>query len=210
MRVLLAAAKKEPIVNLAKTMEGMGIGINCIDIDTFAMFNTYLNTLDSPLEESAAFLLMGHSTTDILISSGSQPCFMRQIQIAGKDITESISKNCSLSADEAGNLKQKTDTGNKDKVTQAISSVLEDLVREMQLSFGYFENRYNKSIKSIFCSGGMIYQEGVLDCLSSRLGAEFKKWDPFKGIKLAETVSKKEIDDVSGLLTVSLGLALRG
>ena len=210
MKVLLAAAKKELVEELVKITEEMGISINCIDIDPFAMFNSYMSTLESPPEDSSAFLILGNSTTDILISSGAQPCFMRQIQIAGKDITEAISESCSVSFDKAEEIKKDPDGENKEKVLQATSSVLDDLVRELQLSFGYFENRYNKNIQHIMASGGMIYQEGVLPALSDKLGMEVKKWDPLKDIKLDDSISKQDIDTVSSLLAVSLGLSLRG
>ncbi len=210
MRVLLAAVKKDHVENLAKMMDNMGMRINCIDIDPFAMFNAYLNSVKVEEEESSAFLLIGHSTTDILISIGSIPCFMRQIQIAGRDITVAISKALSVPEEKAEKIKKEQDKESADRISQAMSGVLDDLIRELQLSFGYFENRFNRSIKTVFSSGGQVYQDGVLDYLSKKLGIEIRTWDPLKGITLDGSISGKDIESVSGMLAVSIGLSLRG
>ena len=207
IKVLLAAAKREPVEELVKTVDDIGYDINCIDIDTFAMFNSYLNSYEAPDAESNAFVLFGHSTTDILIASGDKPSFMRQIQIAGSDITGAISKGLSISGREADELKKEHREAEKAMISA--TQVLDDLVREMQLSFGYFENRYNRSIKSVFFSGGQVYQSGMLDVLAEKLGIELILWDPLKNISTGEGVDISEIEKISGMFSVSTGLALR-
>ena len=99
---------------------------------------------------------------------------------------------------------------NKEETENAIQTVLDDLIKEMQFSFGYVENRYNKSINSIFASGGLTYQKYVIPYLSEKVGVPLKKWNPTEGIELAEHLSKDDLDLVSSELAVAIGLALRG
>jgi type IV pilus assembly protein PilM len=209
IKVLLAAAKREPVEDLAKTVDGIGYDINCIDIDTFAMFNAYSNSYGTTDSESNAFVLFGHSTTDILIASGQTPSFMRQIQIAGSDITGAISKGLGVSAEEADGLKKVSSGEEAEKAMISATQVLDDLVREMQLSFGYFENRYNRNIKNVYLSGGQVYQGGIVGVLSEKLGMELSLWDPLKNIRIAEGVDTSKLGGISSMFSVSAGLALR-
>ena len=210
MRVLLAAAKKALVENLVKTVEKLGMSVHILDIDPLAMFNAFseFNTLAE--DKGAAFLDLGHSQTDILISIGKNPYFMRQVQIGGKDVTAAICRALSVSPDRAEEYKAGAGEEEKTAIAHATGSVLDDLVKEIQLSFGYFENRYNKNVSQIYCSGGMIYQEGVIEYLSTKLGIQAKKWNPIEGIRVSESLSREDINSVASQLPVSVGLALRG
>ncbi len=209
MRVLLAAAKLKPIEALVGTIERLGITVNIIDSDPFAMFNAFIESKPSLEDKGNAFLDLGHSQTDVLITIGKLPCFMRQIQIGGKDVTEAIRDSLSVSPEKAEEHKLGIGKADKEVIAQATAQVLDDLIKEMQLSFGYFENRYNEGVSAIYCSGGMSYQKGVVDYLSEKLGTQVQKWNPADGINISENLSKQDIDSVASQLAVSIGLALR-
>lgn len=210
MRVLLAAAKKEAVEARVKLVEKLGMIVNVMDIDSFAMLNSFNEINPSPEENGKALIDLGHSQTNVLISVGKMPCFMRQIQIGGKDITEALSKTAGIAFDQAEEMKLRADEADKEKISLATTSVMEDLVREIQLSFGYFDNRFGKGVVEIHCSGGNIYQQGVMEYLSEKVGGQAKIWNPVKNMKLSENLSSKDIDVIGPQLAVSVGLALRG
>ena len=209
MRVLLAAAKRSLVDSRVKMVEQLGMGIDVLDIGPFAMFNAFNAANPSQEDKGNAFLDLGHSQTDVLISSGSDPCFMRQIQIGGKDITGAICRELSVTKDKADEYKRGMKKNDKAALKNITELVLDDLVNEMQLSFGYFENRYNNRITDIYCSGGVTYQEGVIEYLSERLGVEVKLWNPMKGVETADVISREDLDSVASQLAVCMGLALR-
>jgi type IV pilus assembly protein PilM len=208
MRVLLAAAKRELIESRVSLLDKMGISVDVIDIDSFSVFNAFLAS--NPAEDKGvAFLDFGHSQANVLISIGEKPCFMRQIQIGSRDITKAISKDMGIAPDKAEERKFNMDEVSRERVTQSSCSVLDELIREMQLSFGYFENRYNKPVSDIYCSGGAIFQEGIMDYLAIKTDLEVKKWNPVKGLDIAENLSREDIDKIAPQLAVCVGLALR-
>lgn len=210
MKVLLAAAKREPIREKAEMIERMGMTANLIDTDPFAMFNAFTES-NSPIEDSGnVFLDLGHSQTNVLISIGVVPAFIRQIQIGGSDFTKALCDSMGITPEKAEELKMSSEEADIQKIMQATSSVFEDLIKEMQLSFGYFENRYNKSIGGVYSSGGMSCQSGVTGHLSEKLGIRVSNWDPLKNIEFSDNLSKQDIDLVAPQLAVSIGLALRG
>ncbi|NQT32928.1 MAG: type IV pilus assembly protein PilM [Candidatus Omnitrophica bacterium] len=212
MRVLLAAVKREAVSGMVEMIESLGMTINLIDTDPFAIFNAFSGTNPElgDQKKGIAFLDLGHSKTNILISIGNVPCFMRQIQIGGRDIDEAIAKNMSIPVEKAMELRL---GGAKEKDSEAVKNtmmlILDELVKEMHLSYGYFENRYNAKVEDVYCSGGMAYQEGVLDYLSEKLGLSAMKWNPVDSINLSENISKEDIDSVALQLAVSIGLVLR-
>ncbi len=209
MRVLLAAAKKDLVESRVQLMEELGISINILDIDALAVFNAF-SVSHEVGDKSNAFFHFGHSETDVLVTVGQTPCFMRQIQIGGKDIDAAISKDLGVSPEKASEMLKESDEETKRKVVQSTDMILEDVVREMQLSFGYYENRYNARVENVYCSGGMVFQEGILQNLASKTGYEMKKWDPMKGTQLADHILREDVDKVGMQLAVSVGLALRG
>lgn len=210
MRVLLAAARKESVEAKVKLVLKAGLHVNVMDVDAFAMFNAFTEGHADMGDAGKAFINMGHTQTNVVISTGKQPCFMRQILIGGKDITESIARLSGISLADAEELKLRNDEAASGSVSAATSPVLDELIREIQLSFGYFDNRFGKNVSEIYCSGGVIYQKGVIEYLSEKIGLQAKSWNPTTGMKFAENLSLKDIDAVGPQLAVSIGLALRG
>lgn len=209
MKVLLAAAKKDLIESRVALMDELGMSIKILDIDSLAAFNAF--TAAHPVEDKgSAFFHFGHSQTDVLISVGKDPCFMRQVQIGGRDIDNAISKDLGVPMDKAEELRLNAEGEERESVDQAAYSILDDIVREMQLSFGYFENRYGASISNVYCSGGMMFQENTIKYLASKTGYELKQWNPVAEMTLADHILKEDIDKVGSQLAVSVGLALRG
>jgi len=209
MRVLLAAAKKDKIGELIKTVEKLGVQIRVVDIDSFAMFNAFSASRGLPEDEATAFVDFGHGLTNVLVSIGDTPYFIRQVQIGGGDVTAAICRNLSVSAEKAEEYVRGIEEDKDDAVKHITISILEDIVKEMQLSFSYFENRYNREIKNVFCSGGLVYQDGVVSYLSERLGVEVKKWSPIEGLKISDALSRQDLEEVASQLAVGIGLALR-
>ena len=209
MRVLLAAAKRKPIESLVGIVEKLGMKVNVIDISPFAMFNAFSLSNSLSEDKGTALICLGHSLTNILITIGERPCFMRQVKIGGKDIMEMLCKNLSISPQEAESYMLKHNDTHNEEVYQATMTVLDELVKEIQLSFGYFENRYNDIIGNIYCSGGLIYHRGILDYLGESLKVDLKKWNPVDGLEMVDVLSKQDIDSIASQLSVCIGLALR-
>ncbi|MFC1548985.1 type IV pilus assembly protein PilM [Candidatus Omnitrophota bacterium] len=209
MRVLLAAAKKELVNSRVELMEELGISINVLDIDSLAAFNAFCASYEVG-EQGNAFFHFGHSQTDVLITVGETPCFMRQVQIGGRDINVALSKEMGVPAESIQEILLHADEETKSRVAQTTNSILDDIIREMQLSFGYFENRYNAQISNVYCSGGMISQRDMLKYLGDKTGFEMEKWNPVKGMDVADYITHEDIDKIGSQLAVSIGLALRG
>ncbi|MBL7072281.1 MAG: type IV pilus assembly protein PilM [Candidatus Omnitrophica bacterium] len=209
MRVILAAAKKNAVEELIKICKNLNLEIGVVDMDPFAMFNAFLEVNSVQTGPTFALLNFGHSRTDILVADGKEPVFIRQIPIGGKDISEAIARDVAIEFDAAEKCKSSKTEENSEKILKATFSVLDRLIKEIQLSFGYFENRQRKKIGEIYCSGGMIAQEGVLGYLNEKLNVEIKKWDPTEAAAKSADVFRNGTDTSVPQFAVCMGLALR-
>ncbi|MFH1847412.1 MAG: type IV pilus assembly protein PilM [Candidatus Omnitrophota bacterium] len=210
MKVLLAAAKKEAINSRLSMAENLGMAVNLLDINSFAMFNAFLASNQEDLDgKGIAFFDLGYSDTNVIISTGKVPSFMRLIQIGTKDIISAMSRNLSIPIDQVDALMMGKDEASNNSIREGAGSILDDLVNEMQLSFGYFENRSNIAVKEVFCSGGMVHQQVALDYLSQKLEVTLKKWNPLEGLILSESLSGEDLEKAASQLAVAVGLALR-
>jgi type IV pilus assembly protein PilM len=210
MKVLLAAAKRTPIEAIVRVFGDMGMHVNFIDITAFAGFNAFMATEGSSLKNGIALLDIGHSQTSLLISVDGSPFFVRQIHIGGRDIDAMLARTLSVTAEKASEYKRGIGDFDKETVAGCVKKVLDGMIREIQLSFGYFAGTCNSSIDGIYCSGGMIYSPGVIEYITEKMGMKVEKWDPVRGMKVSESVSRVDLDSVSSCLPVSIGLAIRG
>ncbi len=209
MKVLLAAAKKDPVDQLLRVAQKLDIIIGVIDSDPFATFNafSYLNDLSGGV--GYAFLDMGDAHVDILLSDGGEPGLIRQVKVGMADFRKAISKKLSVPETKAAQLLFNMPKDHKNDLGQVFRPVIASLVKEVKMSLSYFENKHSCVVENVFVSGGLSNQKDILQLIQTALDSELKVWDPFEKVELSKKVAREEVQYVSSQLAVSLGLALR-
>lgn len=209
MRVLLAAAKKDYVDSRLAMLKGLGLTVSLIDIDSFACYNAFCNSSQSPDgSKSTALLNIGYAQTNVIIARGSNPFFTRDIQIGGRDMAKAIAQNLEIAEEKADKLIYDP----KDqilRVEEAVKPVLGSLADELRLSFGYYENQNGKSVDEIFISGGIARMPGILNLLEGDLGAKPALWDPFAKFEINQELDMKRLESVRSQFAVCAGLAIR-
>lgn len=210
MKVLLAAAKKDVLNSRLEIFKELGFSVSVIDVDSFACFNAFSyvsENLDD--SKSIALLNIGYSQTNVLISQGRNPYFTRDVQIGGRDIAKALSVNLEVPESDADKfIIEPKDKG--EQIFETSKTVLANLVEEIRLSFGYYENQYASSINEIYLSGGVARLAGIIGYLEEGLGLRPAAWDPFSKFETAPEVDKEFASRVKPQFAVSAGLALRG
>lgn len=210
VRVMIAAARKNAINRLLDICQKLGLQPGVIDSDPFAVFNSFSMFNELPQDDGYAFIDMGYTKSDILLCRGIEPGLMRQIQVGGRDLVKAICKELAVPEEKAMKIKLGLFVDHAERAKEAYLPILENLAREIQLSMGYFENRYSCPIKRIFLSGGESKDKETLDFLKEVLNMELILWDPFEKMVLGDNISKEELPGHASQLVVGLGLALRG
>jgi type IV pilus assembly protein PilM len=214
MRVLLVAAKRTFIDEHVGILEGAGLQPSIVDVDSFALGNAYeLSGMINPQAIAAGKLIalvdIGASKTNINIMSDSISYFTREFYKGGDDLTDSISKKLSLEVKDAEALKRNPG-GELDKVQDCISSVVEDICHDINISIDYFENQYDKKVEEVYITGGASSTIGLPETLERTVQKPVNRWNPLQYFELElPRDSQQELQDNPTQAAIALGLASR-
>jgi type IV pilus assembly protein PilM len=182
-----------------------------IDVDSFALANAFLKNFEGAVdpEKTVALINIGDRYTNLDILKGSLLNFSRDIQIGGRDVNESIARILNVDAKLAEKLKHQPEDRAAD-VSMPIRMVLANIIDELRLSFGYFENRFGRGVDDVYLSGGSCNLIGLKEFFEESLGSKTAVWDPLKAFIVDDATMQAALtNDVRCSLAVSVGLAIR-
>ncbi len=208
MKVLLVAVKKEVIEERIKILQDAGLTPGVIDVDSFAIVNSF-RLVQQENKGIIAILDIGADITSTTILRNNIPHFNRDIPIGGRHLTKAIIEEFEMTEEEADDLKHNPKDRYGDLIS-AIRSVLDSIASEIQMSFNYAESQMGGSVQKIFLTGGTAKFKGIDKVLNSILGIDVEVWDPTRILQINPDLPKERLIEVGPLLTVSIGLALRG
>lgn len=209
MKVLLAAAKKDAVMERIKLVEGVGLSVNLIDCDSFALVNAFLLNFQNINEDSSlAFVSIGERSTTINVLKGKNIFFTRELQIGGRNFSKIIAEKLNMDSQAAADLKEKP-SERLQEVTDVVKPVIAQIVDETKLSLNYYENQMGVTVDKINLSGGVACFQGLVEIFSDAMEIECALWDPLKRIKLDKALEQDKISSIKSQLPVAIGLAIR-
>jgi type IV pilus assembly protein PilM len=208
--ILLAAAKREHVLQRIKTVEEAGLSVKAVDADIFAVINSFLaNHTSQEQPKTIAILNIGALSTALSILSGNVPVFVREIAAGGNDVSAAIAKKAGLSQE----LSEKLKLDPKEKMQEVAGFVrpaLISILDEVKLSFGYYENQSGKGVDEIYVSGGGAAMAGIDEAFQESFGSKPRYWDPFRFLdKSSVSVDASSLEKVKNSFAVAVGLTLR-
>jgi type IV pilus assembly protein PilM len=232
--VILVGVKRETIERHLRLLRQARIFPRAIDVNTLALFNVF--QLSNPDEtDGIALLEVGHGTTSIVLLDKGSPFLIRDVNMAGFHITQTMAEEMDTSFTRAEEIKQgyglvasdrserevysndglkePTIKGGVDKklVDQIIRKSMEALVEEIIHSFEYYSSqREGKPIKKVVLSGGISQLPNIDKFLSEELGLPVKIISPFaKIIYESRKFQPDYLARVGPMFTVALGFAFQ-
>ncbi|MCX5694242.1 MAG: type IV pilus assembly protein PilM [Candidatus Omnitrophica bacterium] len=234
MLVLIAAIKKELILQRIKVLENVGLRANIIDIDSLALVNAFnfnypktglpennLPSNDSAVvsqsqkpegagaHKSICLLNIGSTITNVNILDNSVVRLSRDIHAGGVNFTKKLMDVFELDFKAAEELKINPAQDKVDRARASLESTFTHLATEIRTSFDYYESQNTSSVVKIFLSGGASKTAGLKEMLASCLGIPVETWDPFKQIKIPDTLDREKLNKIHDQLNIAVGLALR-
>jgi len=208
--IILAAVKKDYCMQRVALAQAAGFTVSTVDVDILAVTNAFLGNLP-PVDGTKTFAVIhvGAACTDISILKGGTPSFVRQISIGSNDCSAAISKGMGLSADAAEALKVSPQAKAQEVIT-CTKQVLNNLIDEVKLSFGYYENQSGRGIDEIYVAGGGATILGLEETFEEILGTKPRCWDPFQFLDKAQVAGGVTMEEkIKSAFGVAVGLALR-
>ncbi len=105
MDVLLVAVKKDKILNHTNVLAQAGKTPVVVDIDAFALQNSFELNYEPDASQVVALLNVGASVMNINIIRGWTPLFTRDVSVGGNQYTDALQKELDLSFEDAEKLK---------------------------------------------------------------------------------------------------------
>ena len=192
--VVIVACKKELIERRVDWAKQAGVNVGVIDVDALALTNGFLASVESPrLEGTRALINVGAQLTNLVILRGETPYLVRDIPWGGDKLARNVADQMGLEADAVSQALTQSDPA--PDALNAVKLSSEALVTELQLSFDYFENRFNQPPEEILISGGLSQSAAFVNALKAHLAQTVTPWSPTR--------------ELSGQMAVAYGLALR-
>jgi type IV pilus assembly protein PilM len=207
MKVILVAAKKTEVLGLIEAFQKTHLKIRVIDIHPLACYNAFAHAGLAHQEPGATLLDVGQETSSLLILSGEQPVFIREISLGSQEIVESFQKALALEGPRAREFDL---AGEAEKHEEIFLERMDLLLSEIHLSLNYFMNQNPKAPppQSFYLSGEFAAFPAFHRQVQNVLGLKPCLWNCLEGVEIgAET--RAEIEPWRALVPVALGLALR-
>src|SRR3990170_329766 len=184
--VLLVAVKRDKINNYQSALIGRSLAM--VDVDAFALQNTFETNYQPNPDETVALLNIGASVMNINIVRGGVPLFTRDVSVGGNQYTDALQKELELSFEDAENLKL-----------------------EIQKTFDFFRATAGAAaIGHIYAAGGAARTPGLLDMLKEEFQMPVDELDPFRRVTYNPAkFSDEYVKEIAPRLAVCVGLGLR-
>ena len=222
MEVGLFAMKREHVFRAIKPLDEADVELDIIQLTPIAIYNAVTHGVMSDLPDIADYdpeeppswivvLSMGTESTDLVLTNGFR-VWQRSIPLGGNHFTKQLTKEMKLTFAKAEQLKRNArEAENAKEVFQAMRSVFNDLVTEVQRSLGYFRSiERTADVTRIVALGNTIKLPGLQQYLSKNLQLPVDRVSSFEHLEGAEVVSAPAFEENVPSFAVSYGLALQG
>jgi type IV pilus assembly protein PilM len=209
---LLVAAIKDAVLANVKAVQLAGLTPVGVDLIPFALTRL---TSPSRMIGNVAHIDIGARTTNVIVTSGGVPQFVRIIANGGHDLTAALADRLSISELEAENLKRSLGLGgvtippDQAPAIAIIREVTGTLLTSLRNTLSFFANtRQNEPYSGIVLTGGGAQLLGFADALSEMTRIPVVLGDTFGSIDVSREASKGSQSQLG--MNVALGLALGG
>lgn len=209
---LLVAVIKESVLANVRAVQAAGLTPVGVDLIPFALTRL---TSAARLVGNVVHVDIGARTTNVIVTTGGVPQFVRILANGGHDVTTALADRLEISTADAEAMKRQIGLSGAAAMPEhapavaVIREISGALLSSLRNTLGYFANsRQNEPFAGIVLSGGGAQLLGLADAFSEMTRIPVVLGDTFGNIEVAKDASQGA-QTQSGL-NVALGLALGG
>jgi type IV pilus assembly protein PilM len=213
VEVLIAASRKEKVVDRVAAAEAAGLRATVMDVESFAMqaaFELLKQQLPNEgRDQNVAVVDIGANIMNITILRNDEAVYSREQAFGGNQLTQDIARQYSLSTEEAEAAK--VSGGLPDAYeSEVLRPFLENCAVEVQRAMQFFftSTQYN-SIEHILLSGGCSVLPGLDEAVSSKTRVNTLIANPFANMQVSPRLQLKRLIADAPALMIACGLAMR-
>ncbi len=213
VEVLIAASRKEKVVDRVAVAEAAGLRPLVMDVDLYAAQAAFeLMKRQFPeggKDQNVAIVDIGASVMHINVLRNGQSIYTREQPFGGNQLTQAISDKFGLTPEEAETAKRMggLPENYEAEVLQPFLDML-SLEAARALQFFYTSTQYNQ-VDHIVLSGGCAALPGAADAVGNRVEVHTVIANPFCDMALSSKIKPKSLVQDAPSLMVACGLAMR-
>jgi type IV pilus assembly protein PilM len=211
VEVLLAAAKKDIVSSYAETLRIAGLSPLVVDVDYFALDNMYELNYDPVIDQVVALVNIGARYSSINILKSGRSTFTGDVPVGGRDITEALTRDLGVSAEEAEQLKfGEAGKVDPEQLSMALGPAVDSLIEEIHYALSFFWTAAtDERIDVLYVSGGAARTPELAQRLAERTEAPVEIADPLLRVGMVSGVDAAGLRLRRSEFAVAMGLAMR-
>ncbi len=210
VEVLLAVARSELVDKYKTAVELAGLTPMYIDVETYAIERGYHALLhDQYPDKVVAVVNVGNLVTTLNVLANGRTTYTREQLFGGKQLTEEIQAQYSLSFEEAEKKKRANDLPadyHQEILTPFMQTIAQQIARSLQF---YYSSGEHRDIQQILLAGGSSNIIGLTEVIEAELHLPVALIHPFSKMKISKQISEETLQAYASSLTAACGLALR-
>ena len=213
IEVLIAASRKEKIIDRVAVAESAGLKAAVMDVDVLAA-QTAFELIESQFPEGGkdqniAMVDVGASVMAVNVLRNDQSIYMREQPFGGNQLTQEIQNKFGLSPEEAEAAKRAgglPDNYEADVLQPFMDMLGLEVARALQF---FFTSTQHNQIHHIVLSGGSAAIPGVEEAVSKRVQVNTIIANPFVNMQVSSKIKARALAQDAPSLMVACGLAMR-
>jgi type IV pilus assembly protein PilM len=213
IEVLIAASRKEKIIDRLAVAESAGLKATVMDVDVFAA-QTAFELIESQFpdrgkDQNIAVVDVGSSIMSVNVLRNDQSIYMREQPFGGNQLTQEIQNKFGLSPEEAEAAKRAgglPENYESDVLQPFMDMMGLEVARALQF---FFTSTQHNQIHHIVLSGGCAAIPGADETVTKRVQVDTIVANPFVNMTLSSKIRPKSLTQDAPSLMVACGLAMR-
>jgi len=213
IEVLIAASRKEKIIDRLAVAESAGLKATVMDVDVYAAQTAFEliegQFPDHGKDQNIAVVDVGSSIMAVNVLRNDQSIYMREQPFGGNQLTQEIQNKFGLSPEEAEAAKRAgglPENYESDVLQPFMDMMGLEVARALQF---FFTSTQHNQIHHIVLSGGCAAIPGADEAVGKRVQVSTLVANPFVNMTLSSKIRPKGLTQDAPSLMVACGLAMR-
>jgi type IV pilus assembly protein PilM len=213
IEVLIAASRKEKIIDRLAVAESAGLKATVMDVDMFAAQTAFEliegQFPDRGKDQNIAVVDVGSSIMAVNVLRNDQSIYMREQPFGGNQLTQEIQNKFGLSPEEAEAAKRAgglPENYESDVLQPFMDMMGLEVARALQF---FFTSTQHNQIHHVVLSGGCAAIPGADETVGKRVQVNTIVANPFVNMQLSSKIRPKSLTQDAPSLMVACGLAMR-
>lgn len=221
LRVVVVAAVRDMVNQFVAAITGAGLAPDAIEYSAFAAARALVEPEplafpggDEPAGGTDVLIDIGGGVTTILVHDRGTPRFVRVLPVGGRDVTESLVEQLGLSREQAETEKAlvglPVEGAGAEGPARIIEQRISGFLEEVRSSVDYYLGQPGaQALGRVVVTGGGARLPRLEERLSAVLRLPVEPGRPLATVRIGKLgLSPDQLDEVSGVGAVAIGLAL--